>query len=205
VAALAACGGSGPAAPLRAAPSSYLLGIDQLISPDFGFDSAPHSLTAAGMAATDPASAALLTPAGFAGAATEDFFRDAPDLPLLNGPVQIGDTVVEFDSAGGAAMVFRADITHLDSVRGSSAVSTGALGDAAHATTRSAVTSTGTTAVEITVEWRVDNVLDILVVRGRQGGIRPDDAFLLAHRQTVTELDLSTPAGSATSKSTASG
>jgi hypothetical protein len=49
------------------------------------------------------------------------------------------------------------------------------------------------TAVEITVEWRVNNLLDILVVRGRYGGTRLDDALLLAHRQTVPELGLSTP------------
>jgi hypothetical protein len=197
MAALAACGG--PAAPplLRGAPSSYLVTIDQLISPDFAFDSSPRSLTAVELAGTGVGPASLLTSAGLTGAATEDFFRDVPDLATLNGPVQIGDTVEEFGSAAGAATVFSADVRRLNGVPGSTAVSTGALGDAAHATLRPAATPVaGTAVVEITVEWRVNNLLNVLVVRGREGGVRPDDALLLAHRQTVAELGLATPRAS---------
>ncbi len=197
VAALTAC--AGPAAPplLRGAPSSCLLTIDQLISPDFAFDSIPHSLTAPGLASTGAGPATLLTSAGLTSAAAEDFFRDAPDLATLNGPVQIGDTVEEFGSAGGAATVFQADVRRLDAVRGSTAVSTGTLGDSAHATIRPGPSAVaGTAVVEITVEWRVNNLLDVLVVRGREGGVRPEDALLLAHRQTVAELGLATPRAS---------
>lgn len=194
MAALAACGGAAPAPLLRGVPSSYLVTIDQLISPDFSFDSPPRSLTAAQLAGTGVGPASLLTSAGLTGAAAEDFFRDAPDLATLNGPVQIGDTVEEFGSAAGAAAVFNADVRRLNAMPGSTAVSTGPLGDAAHATLRPATTAVaGTAVVEITVEWRVNNLLDVLVVRGREGGVRPDDALLLAHRQTVAELGLATP------------
>ena len=44
----------------------------------------------------------------------------------------------------------------------------------------------------------MDNLIDVLVVRGRDGGTRLDDALLLAHRQTVTELGLATPHRAAT-------
>lgn len=188
---------------LRAPPTAYLLGIDQLISPDFTYDSTPHRLTAVSIAAAGGAADGQLVAAGFAGGAAEDFFRNVPDLAVVNGPVQIGDTVEEFDSANGAASVYGADLGRLDAEPGSTAVSTGTLGDAAHATTRTARTN-GTVVLELTVEWRVDNLLDILVVRGRDGGVRPDDALLLAHRQTVIEIgrSASTPSGTASSTPT---
>jgi hypothetical protein len=42
--------------------------------------------------------------------------------------------------------------------------------------------------VQITVAWRVGNVVNLLVLRGRYGGARLDDALILAHRVTSTEL-----------------
>jgi hypothetical protein len=190
---ITACAGPSSPALLRAAPASYLLGIDQLVSPDFSLDAAPHPLTAAAVAAAGGAAATQLSVAGLTGAAGEDFFRDAPVLAVLNGPAQVTDTVEEFGSAGGAATVYGPDIARLDAERGATAVSTGSLGDAAHTITRTATAADGTVVAEITVEWRVDNLLDILVVRGREGAVRPDDALVLAHRQTVIELGLSTP------------
>ena len=186
--AIAGCAEPAPAPLLREAPASYLLGVDQLVSPDFSLDTAPHSLAVADITGTDRVAAQRLTSAGFVAAAGEDFFRAVGSLALANGPVQIRDTVEKFQSAAGTATVYGTDISHLDAATGSSAVSTGALGDAAHATTTTAVSPDGVTVVEITVEWRVDNLLDILVVRGRDGATRPDDALLLAHRQTVIEL-----------------
>jgi hypothetical protein len=195
---VAGCAAPPPAPRLHAAPASYLLGIDQLVSPDFTLDSAPHPLTAAAIAASGGTAQAQLAAARMTSAAAEDFFRSTPILGVLNGPVQVADTVEEFDSAGGATTVYSADLRRLDAQRGSAPVSTGSLGDAAHAFTRTANTADGTMVVEITVEWRVDNLLDLLVVRGRFGAVRLDDALLLAHRQTVSELGLqpSTPSAS---------
>ncbi len=193
---IAGCGATAPAASpvLRGQPASYLLGIDQMVSPDFILDTAPHPLGVADITATNQSAAHQLTAAGFLGASAEDFFRNVGSLVLADGPVQVKDSVERFASSAGARDVYRADVSRLDAAPGAVAVSTGSLGDQAHATTTTAVTSDGLTAVEITVEWRVQNLLDILVVRGRQGGTRPDDAFILAHRQTVIELGLATPA-----------
>ena len=142
-----------------------------------------------------------LTGAGFLAGVGEEFFRAAGGLAEANGPLQVRDTVEEFASPAGAATVYGADVARLDAVAGARAASTGALGDAAHATTQTATAADGTVVVEITVEWRVVNLIDVLVVRGRNGGTRLDDALLLAHRQTVIELGLSTPRPSSASPS----
>jgi len=193
---VAGCAAAAPAASplLRGQPPSYLLGIDQMVSPDFIRDTAPHPLGVADITATNLPAARQLTAAGFLGGASEDFFRSVGSLVLADGPVQVKDSVERFASTAGAGDVYRADVSRLDAAPGAVAVSTGSLGDEAHATTTTAVTSDGLTAVEITVEWRVQNLLDILIVRGREGGTRPEDAFILAHRQTVIELGLATPA-----------
>jgi hypothetical protein len=186
---VAGCGGAAAPAVLRGEPSGYLLAIDQMVSPDFTLDTPPHTLNPAGIAA------------GFLAGAGEEFFRAAGTLADANGPLQVDDTVEEFSSPSGAAAVYGADVARLNALPGATAVSTGALGDAAHATTRTATSPDGSVAVEFTVEWRVDNLLDVLVVRGRNGGTRLDDALLLAHRQTITELGLSTTIPSPTSTS----
>jgi hypothetical protein len=188
-----ACGE--PAAPsvLRGQPGAYLLTIDQMVSPDFTVDARPHALSAQDIAGADQSRSRQLGAAGLLAAAGEDLFRPTGTLADANGPLQVDDTVEQFSSAAGAAAVYAADVGRFDVLPGASAISTGSLGDAAHAITRTATAPSGTTAVEITVEWRVDNVVNVLVVRGREGGTRPDDAFLLAHRQTATELGLATP------------
>lgn len=189
----AGCGEAAAPVVLRGAPNAYLLSVDQLVAPDFTVDTAPHQLGVADIAGTDAAIANQLSSAGYLAGAAEDFFRATASLADSNGPVQVRDTVEEFSSTSDAATVFGADAARLDAVAGAAPISTGALGDQAHATTMSATTASGTRAVEITVEWRVLNVVDIVVVRGREGGTRLDDALVLAHRQTVTELGLSTP------------
>jgi hypothetical protein len=190
---IAGCAQPATPALLRATPATYLLGVDQLVAPDFSLDTAPHPLAVADVAGTDRAAAQRLTSSGFVAGSGEDFFRPVGSLAQATGPVQIGDTVEEFQSAAGAATIYSADVSRLDAVTGATAVSTGSLGDAAHATTRTAASPDGTVVVEITVEWRVDNLLDVLVARGRDGATRPADALLLAHRQTVAELGLATP------------
>ncbi len=196
VAALTAGCGAAPAAPslLHGSPRSYLLTIDELVSPDFTVDTAPRDLAAADIAES-AAAARQLTAAGLLGGAGEEFFRSGVNLADVNGPVQVRDTVEQFASAAGAATVYAADVTRIDSIAGATPISTGALGDAAHATTLTAASGGGATAVEITVEWRLANLVDVLVVRGRAGGTRLDDALILAHRQTAAELGVaSSPA-----------
>lgn len=192
VALVAGCGSSA-ASTLRAAPATYLLTIDQLVAPDFTIDAPPRALSISEAAGGDTAQAGRLASAGYTAGSGVDFFRDPGNIALVNGPVQIDDTVEEFGSAPGAAVLYGRDVARLDAVPGAAAVSTGPLGDAAHATTRLVTDpSSGVRLIEITVEWRVVNLIDILVVRGRVGGTRPDDALLLAHQQTATELGLAT-------------
>ena len=194
VAILAGCGTSTSASTLHAAPSTYLLSLDQLVAPDFTVDQPVHALSITDVAAGDTEKAAQLADAGFTSGAAVDFFRETANLAAANGPVQIGDTVEEFGSTAGAATLFGRDVARLDNVAGALAVSTGSLGDASHSTTRALVDpASGVRVVEITVEWRVGNLLDVLVVRGRDGGTRPDDALVLAHNQTASELGLATP------------
>jgi hypothetical protein len=196
--AIAGCGNAAAPQLLHAPAATYLLGVDQLVSPDFSLDTPPHPVTVSDITGSDGAAAKQLNAGGFTSASGEEFFRTGGNLALTNGPLQIRDTVEEFASAAGAATVYSSDISRLDAATGAVAVSTGSLGDAAHCTTRTATSSTGDVVVEITVEWWVGNLLDILVVRGRSGATRPDDALVLAHRQTVIELGVATPAPRAT-------
>ena len=48
-------------------------------------------------------------------------------------------------------------------------------------------TAGGLPAVQITVVWRVDNVVNVIIARGRYGGTRLDDALVLAGVQTQNE------------------
>ena len=189
---LAGCG-SPAAAVLHGSPSGYLLPVDALLAPGFSADVAAHPVSAADIAAAGRGTTAVLTAAGLTGAAAVDFFRPVNDLSTSNGPVQVGDTVEEFGNGEGATASYRADVGRLDAAAATTAVSTGALGDDAHAVVRTNISAAGVTVVEIIVEWRVENVVDILVVRGRDGATRLEDALALAHRQTVIELGLATP------------
>ena len=189
--ALAGCGGASGSAP-SVNPATLLLTVDQLVAPDFTADVVAHSIGTAVVSALDGASASSLDSNGFRSAAQVDFFRTDNNLAQLDGPVQVQDTTVSFANISGAHAVFSADAARLDATNGATAISTGALGDEAHATVRTA-TIEGVAAVEFTVEWRVGALLNILVVRGRNGGTRLVDALLLAHTQTATEDHPPTP------------
>lgn len=191
---LAGCGDSPAAFPvLHAAPAAYLLTVDRLGAPGFSVDTAPHGEVVTDIARGDPVEAARLTAAGFTSASAEDFLRAGSAIAVVNGPVQIVDAVEEFATAGGAASVYGSDVAALDAVAGARPLPTGALGDSAHATTRLASTADGVQLIQITVEWRVADLLNILMVRGRDGGTRAGDALVLAHRQTSAELGPAPP------------
>ena len=188
---LAGCGGVAASAPPVNAASA-LLTVDQLVAPDFTADVAAHDIGVDTVAALDGASTTTLEDNGFRAAAQVDYFRADDNIAQLDGPIQVQDTTIAFASDAGAHAVFAGDVSRLDAVTGATAISTGALGDEAHATQRTA-TIEGVDAVEFTVEWRVGALIDILVVRGRDGGTRLVDALLLAHTQTTTEERTPTP------------
>jgi hypothetical protein len=170
---LAACGaGASASSPeFTADPQRYLLSIDQLVSPGFTVYHQPHHVIAAG---------------GSRSTASIAFTRDT-DLAVANGPVDVEHTVERFSDAPEAADVFARDATVLDATQGAVPMSTGPLGDQAHADSLVRTTSSGVQAVQITLEWRVTNLLNVVVIRGRYGGTRLEDALILAQRVTATE------------------
>lgn len=183
---LAGCGeSSGPR--FKADPVQYLLTLAQLQSPDFTVEVPPAAQPAAGFASGNPTVQAQLTRAGLTGAAAVTFFRTA-DFPTSNGPIEVVDSVAQFAGEDGAHQWFVTDGDRLNKQQGAEPVSTGALGDEVHATTQVATAPDGVQAVQITLEWRVSNIVVLLHVRGRYGGARLDDALVLAHRQTSVQL-----------------
>ena len=192
---LAGCGTAAQPPPLLlGSPGGYLLTLDQLVTPDFTVDVPVHSLSIADVAANDPGRTKLLGAGAYSGGAAVEFFRQAASITLVNGPLQVRDQCEQFGDGAAAAALFGDDAARLDAGPGATPISTGPLGDAAHATTRLVTDpASGVRLVEIILEWRVENLLNVLAVRGRDGGTRLDDALVLAHRQTATELGLVTP------------
>lgn len=186
---LSACGGAASAGtrPVTAAPQRFALGIDQLATAGFTVESPLHPVGAIEIAAGDAGLAHQLSTNGMQLAAAVQYVRDV-DVSMANGPVEVISTVERFAGAAGAASEFTADVRALDAVPGAAPTSTGPLGDEAHADSVVRAAATGIRAVQITLEWRVNNLLNIIVLRGRYGGTRLDDALSLAQRQTATEL-----------------
>lgn len=185
VLALSGCG-SGGAALATGNPTSYLITIDQLVAPDFTVSSPATHVTAATLANGDAAVAAALGTDGFQSAARVEYQR-AANFSTANGPLDVVATAMQFASVAGAASAYSASILQLDALSGATPTSTGPLGDEAHAISVVKTTTGGLSAVEITLEWRVNNILNILITRGRYGGTRLDDALLLAHLQMANE------------------
>jgi len=71
----------------------------------------------------------------------------------------------------------------VDAVPSMVPASAGVLGDEAHADQLMSVSPQGVQLVEVTLTWRVDNLVAQLVVRGRDGGTGLSDALILAHAQ----------------------
>ncbi|HKR99674.1 MAG TPA: hypothetical protein VJU79_09180 [Candidatus Dormibacteraeota bacterium] len=181
----AACGGGGQPS-LTGPATHYLLSLDQLITPDFTVYEAAHTVDANTLAQDDAAQASRLHNAGLRSAAQVQFSRTA-DFATVNGPIDIICTVALFGDAQGAHTIFTADVRMLDSASGATPISTGPLGDEAHADSIVRQAPNGLRAVQITLMWRRDNAVNLLVVRGRYGGTRLDDALILAHRISERE------------------
>lgn len=183
---LAGCGASGSAT-LSGDPLHYLITIDQLVVADFTVSSPAVHVDGATLAKSDAAVAAALATAGLQTAATVEYQRNVQFI-TSNGPLDVVATVERFASTGGASSVYAADVRRLDALQGATAASTGPLGDQAHAISTVKTTPDGFMAVEITVEWRVANLVNVIVTRGRYGGTRLDDALVLAAKQTANEV-----------------
>jgi hypothetical protein len=185
---LAACGSAAgsSAPPLTAPPSHYLLTIDQLVTPDFTVAEATHMVDAHTLSGGDSALQQQMHNDGFRRAARVAYFRQV-ELATSNGPLEVIATVESFADAGGAHQFFATDVDRLDSLPDQTPVSAGSIGDEAHADSQVSTAPGGISVVQVTLEWRVSNLLNVLVVRGRYGGTRLDDALILAHRMTAKE------------------
>jgi hypothetical protein len=183
--ALTGCGSVSPS--LSAAdPLHDLITIDQLVAPDFTVTRPAAHVDASTLGGGDAALASALAANGLQSAATVEFQRGA-DFSTSNGPIDIVATVERFAAVSGASSAYGASVRHLDAIPGAVPTSTGPLGEAAHAISVVRTTSGGLQAVEITVVWRIGNLVNIMVARGRYGGTRLDDALALAGLQTRNE------------------
>ena len=183
---LAGCGSNGSTT-LTGDPLRYLITIDQLVVADFTVSTHAMHVTAATLAKGDAGVAAALARERLESAATVEYQRNVQFI-TSNGPLDVVATVERFAGAGGASSVYAGDVRRLDALAGATAASTGPLGDEAHAISTVKTTPDGFMAVEITVEWRVANLVNVIVTRGRYGGTRLDDALVLAAKQTANEV-----------------
>jgi len=171
-------------------PLRYLITVDQLVAPNFTVSSTAALVDASALAGGDTITAAALSHDGLQSAARVEFQR-AEDFTIANGPIDIVATVEQLAADAGASSAYSADVQQLDHRSGATPISTGPLGDEAHAISVVKTTPGGLSAVEITIEWRVGNLVNIIVARGRYGGTRLDDVLVLANRQTANEVDVS--------------
>jgi hypothetical protein len=182
---LAACGDAA-STPATGDPLHDLITLDQLAVPDFTVSSPAAHVTAATVAGTDSALAAALRTDGMQSAASVEYQRGI-DFSTSNGPLDVVATVMRFGSDSGASSAYNANVKQLDAVAGAVPTSTGPLGDGGHSTSVVRTAAGGLQAVEITVVWRVGNLVNIIIARGRYGGLRLDDALLIANVQTQNE------------------
>jgi hypothetical protein len=163
-----------------------VLKLDQLPAAGFVADTAPQAV-AASMLSSDTSVVAGLGRDGLQGVATAHYVRPQPELATANGPLDVVATVATFASAAGAHTAMGVLAGAADSRPGAGAVSAGDLGAESHAVTETATAPDGTRVVQVTVIWRVANVLNEMAVRGRLGGTGVGDAVVIAHRQADAE------------------
>jgi hypothetical protein len=180
-AATGGCGGSGGST-LGRDPSSYLITLSQLTSPDF---IVYQAVAPVGAGWLDQASSTAVRKDGLVRAAEVEYYREV-SFSTSNGPITVTAAVAAFTTTvGAAAAMIRLD-TVLDARAGAVPVSTGPLGDSGHATTTQG-TAGGVGALQIIVVWRVDNLVNSLVAEGRLGGLQLDQLLPLTAAQTANE------------------
>ncbi|HEY0411189.1 MAG TPA: hypothetical protein VGE42_13090 [Candidatus Dormibacteraeota bacterium] len=186
---LVGCGG-GAAAPgpvlLRGAPSSYVIALDGLPAAGFVAAEPPHPVDASALSGQAAVQSALRA-AGLSGVASAHYVRQVPVLATANGPLDVVPTVAAFAAAAGAHDAMRRVVAELDARPGAGAVSAGDVGEESHAVTETALAGDGTRVEQVTVVWRVANLLNEMAVRGRLGGTGLGDAIAIARRQSAAE------------------
>jgi hypothetical protein len=196
---LAGCGGvagsstaGGP--PLRTLPASdYVLRLDELPDPGFAIVSPVSAVDATTLAGGDSARLSLFHNEGLEQASSARYFRAVPSLATSNGPIDVTSTVERFGTAAGAHRAFGDQVTHDDSLSGSTALSAGAIADEGHATLLTTAAADGTPLSQTTLVWRSVNLVCVLVVRQRLAGSPLQAALLLATPQLARQ-GVATPA-----------
>lgn len=178
---LGGCGSSGPTI-LSGDPGGYLIGLDQLGSPDFTVYRAAAPVSAGWL---DESLAAAVRGDGFTRAAEVEYYRQAP-LDTSNGPITLTSAAASFSGVAGAASAMSQLDSGLDGRPGAVPVSAGSLGDAAHAVSLPGSLN-GLAVVQIILVWRVVNVVNSLVAEGRSGGLQLDQLLPMAGSQTSDE------------------
>jgi hypothetical protein len=182
---LVACGGTATSL-ATGDPLHDLVTLDQLVVPNFIVSSPAAHVDASTLADGDASLAAALTADGLQSAASVEYQRGV-DFSTSNGPIDVVATVMRFASIAGASSAYNANVKRLDAMAGAVPASTGPLGDEGHSISVVRTTSGGLQAVEIDVVWRLGNLVNIIIARGRYGGTRLDDALVLAGVQTQNE------------------
>jgi hypothetical protein len=182
---LSACGSDGSSL-ATGDPLHDLITLDQLAAPDFTVSSPAAHVDAPTLAGGDASLASAITAAGLQSAASVEYQRGI-DFSTSNGPIDVVATVMRFASIAGATSAYGANVKQLDALSGAVPTSTGPLGDEGHSISVVRTTSGGLQAVEITVVWRLGNLVNIIIARGRYGGTRLDDVLVLAGVQTQNE------------------
>jgi hypothetical protein len=172
---------------VTADPSHVLLTLSDMPSAGFTVVEPEHAVNASTLASGKDWDARQLMQEGFQAAATVRYLR-AVDLTIANGPVEVIDAVERFATATGATDRYNARAKELDNADGAIPTSTGPLGDAAHADSIVRTTSGGVPAIQVTLLWRVANIVNVIVIRGRYGGTRVEDALPLARVITQREV-----------------
>ena len=201
LAAAVACGG--PVTVDRYGPplGRYLLTLSEMGTADFVVQQPEHAIGPDWLSLT---AAGAVRDAGFQSGVEVDFLRsNAGDLAVVNGPTDVRASVATFGDDDSAQRALVAEATGLLARKGAEEISTGVLGDSAMATSELA-TFQGVDVVQITVVWRSANLVNSIVIHGRYGGARLDDALTLAHRQQENELNGGPPLPTSAQTPTAS-
>ena len=165
---------------------SYVLRLDQMPTSGYTAAATPQAVDPSTIFARG-ADVTALRRGGMGQAAMARYLQPAPVLATANGPLDVVATVVAFSGVSGAHQGMQRLTAQVDARPGVGQVSAGDLGSESHATTQTATASDGTVVVEITVLWRVANLLNEMVVRGRQGATGVGDAVIIANRQAAGE------------------
>jgi hypothetical protein len=165
---------------------SYVLRLDQMPTSGYTAAATPHAVDPSTIFA-GAADVTTLRRAGMGQAAMARYLQPAPVLATANGPLDVVATVIAFSGVSGAHQGLQRLAAQVDARPGAGQVSAGDLGAESHATTQTATASDGTVVVEITVLWRVANLVNEMVVRGREGGTGVGDAVIVASRQAAGE------------------